>query len=71
MLGRYLTARLIKASWITPARKDATGHIWFDQRDVHRAVKRLRRGGLALNGYAATQQQHIVTPARAKHCGID
>lgn len=65
VLGRHLTAKLVQAKWIIPVR-DETGHVRFDERSVHRAVKRLRRGGLALDGYA---QRPIVTSVRAKRSG--
>jgi hypothetical protein len=50
--GRRMVQRLRKAGWIAPVRSE-TRAIYYAERDVHRALKRVQREGYLLNFHVA------------------
>jgi hypothetical protein len=55
VLGRRLVERLLRAGWIKPAR--VSGHrIFYDQLEVHQALRRLQREGHLIDGHVRSRK---------------
>jgi hypothetical protein len=62
VIGRRLTERLLRAGWIEPIRADRG--IFYGQRDVHLALKRVQREGWRIDGHARNGFRSATTKVR-------
>ena len=63
VLGRRLTERLLRAEWIKPVHVN-DGGIFYDERNVHRALRRLQREGYLIDGHVQNSFRSETTKVR-------